>query len=578
MSASALIVLMALVGLLAALIATRVRPAFLFGGCLLGFYLFGLIDRQLMLSNFINGSLLTLLLLLLVSVGLEKSRLLDWATRVLLNTSERASLLRLGGLTAVLSAFLNNTAVVASLMGRIASQDRIAPSRLLIPLSYAAVLGGTTTLIGTSTNLIVNSFVEAAGGSPLALTDFMWVGVPLAIVGVLASVVLGPKLLPSYPSVQKQQRRYFAEARVEEAAPLVGRTVRENRLRQLDKLFLVELVRGERVIAPVSPDLLLEAGDRLLFNGETDNVQQLAAIDGLQLAHEAQGVGEIQGGMAEAVVSNTSKLVGKSLKDSGFRSRYDAAVVAVNRGHEQLSGKLGSIELQVGDCLLLSAGGDFEQRARDSGDLHPISSGSVGGRLSQRGSLGSLFSFVGAIVLAASGVLPLFDGLLLVLSLYLLAGWVSVAELVQRFPYQLFLVIGSALGIAQVVQDVGLVDRAVELILPGGGAISPWVALLSIYLLTMALTELVTNNVAAALAFPVAWGLAESLGVSSMPFVMVVAYGASASFLTPYGYQTNLMVYGAGNYRFVDYLRMGLPISLIYGVMVMLLVPLFFPF
>ncbi|RRJ84503.1 SLC13 family permease [Aestuariirhabdus litorea] len=578
MASAEWIVLLALVALLAALVTTRVRPAFLFGGCLLGLYLLGLIERSQMLSNFINGSLLTLLLLLLVSVGLEKSRLLDWATRTLLNRGERRSLLRLGSLAALLSAFLNNTAVVAALMGRIASQERIAPSRLLIPLSYGAVLGGTTTLIGTSTNLIVNSFVEAAGGTPLGLSDFMWVGIPLAVAGILACVLLGPRLLPSYPSVKRQQRRYFAEARVEEGAPLVGRTVRENKLRQLDKLFLVELVRGERVIAPVSPDLLLEAGDRLLFNGETGNLQQLDAIEGLALPHEAEGGEAIQGGMAEAVVSNTSSLVGKSLKHTGFRSRYDAAVVAVNRGHEQLSGKLGSIELQVGDCLLLSAGEDFEQRARDSGDLHLISSEQGGGRLSPRGSLVSLLAFITVIALAASGLLPLFDGLILLLSLYLLSGWVSVPELVQRFPYQLLLVIGSALGIAQVVQDVGLVDRAVALVVPDASSASPWVALLSIYLLTMVLTELVTNNVAAALAFPVAWGLAESLGVSTMPFVMVVAYGASASFLTPYGYQTNLMVYGAGNYRFVDYLRMGFPISLIYGLLVMWLVPLFFPF
>ncbi|MCL6415814.1 SLC13 family permease [Aestuariirhabdus sp. Z084] len=578
MTLLSVIVFLVLIALLISLIVTRIKPAFLFGICLLVFYLLGLIDRSIMLANFINGSLLTLLLLLLVSVGLEKSRLLDGLTRFLLNRNERSSLLRLGGLTALLSAFLNNTAVVAALMGRIASQKRIAPSRLLIPLSYAAVLGGTTTLIGTSTNLIVNSFVEASGGDPLALTDFMWVGIPVTAIGVLACVVLGPRLLPTYPAVQKLQRRYFVEAVIESGAPLIGRTVRENQLRQLDDLFLVELVRNDRVIAPVSPDLLLESGDRLLFNGETSNVQQLSAIAGLRLAHDSQGMGAMQGGMAEAVVSNTSNLVGKTLKDTGFRGRYDAAVVAVNRGHEQLSGKLGSLELQVGDCLLLSAGEDFEQRARDSGDLHLIGSDSGSGRLNMRSSLMSFFTFIGAIVLAASGVLPLFDGLLIVLSFYLLMGWVNVGELVQRFPYQLFLVIGSALGIAQVAQSVGLIDIAVAFLVPDSASLSPWMALLMVYLLTMLLTELVTNNVAAALAFPVAWGLAETLGVSTMPFVMAVAYGASASFLTPYGYQTNLMVYGAGNYRFFDYLKMGFPISLIYGTLVMLLIPLFFPF
>lgn len=570
-------VLLSLAGLLGVLISGLVRPAIAFVTLAGGYLLFGLVDTATLLQQYTNPALATLLLLLLVSLALERTPMLEWLSQRLLNGSERTATARLMGTSALLSAFLNNTAVVAAFLGAVSRQKRIAPSRLLIPLSYASILGGTTTLIGTSTNLVVNSFALSSGGFELGMFQFSLVGVPVALLtfGVL---LWRARSLPHHqPEGSRDRLSYFLAADVEPDSPLIGKSIEDNDLRNLDGLYLVEVEREERLISPVGPDEVLQAGDTLMFSGEVNKVQALQRFPGLKLfgTHADNLLGT---NLVEVVISHQSELAGQTLQEVDFRSMFNAGVVGIRRGDRRLEGQLGKIPLRVGDCLLLAVGSDFRQHRNIDRNFHVLSGSFTRPLLNRRESLATLAGFAAVIALAATSLLPLFHGLLLLMAGLILGRVLSLAELRRRFPFELWIIIGSALAIAQGLTSSGaaeLLAQGIQLLFNGHGV---YAAFIGCYLMTLLLTETVTNNAAAALAFPVAWTTAQALGVDPLPFVMAVAYGASACFLIPYGYQTHLMVYSPGRYRIKDFLRIGLPVSLAYSAGVLLLTPLVFPF
>ncbi|MGR7921024.1 SLC13 family permease [Zobellella denitrificans] len=357
---TAWLVLMSVGALLVLLVQGRLAPAVLFGSWAVGYLLLGVVEQQALLSSFSNPALITLLILMLVSLALERSPLLDRFSNALLAGNETLGSLRLMGVTAVLSAFLNNTAVVGSLLGVISRQRHIPASRLLIPLSYASILGGITTLIGTSTNLVVNSFVVNAGLPALGMFEFAWVGVPVALF-CLAGLLFSARLLPRN-SLQDREvsQAYFLEARVMPGSPLSGRSIEQNRLRSLDGLFLLEIVRQERLISPVSPEEVLMADDILVFTGEVEKVQALQRFAGLQLF--GNGADDLlASNLVEVVISNESELAKRTLQEVDFRTMFNAGVVGIRRGERRLTGQLGQIPLKVGDSLLLAVGPDFMQ-------------------------------------------------------------------------------------------------------------------------------------------------------------------------------------------------------------------------
>ncbi|PQJ64802.1 MULTISPECIES: SLC13 family permease [Photobacterium] len=569
------IVLAMLVVIILCLLATKIKPPYLFAGAAFIGYQSGMIDLPTLAGNFTNSSLLTLVLLILVSIALEKTRLISWVGRQISQGGQTAVVTKLGLSTALLSSFTNNTAVVVSLIGAIKRNQRHAPSKLLLPLSYTAILGGTLTLIGTSTNLIINSFVEDAGLPSLGFFAPSMIGLAVLVVGLAILIPLS-HLLPSYDDHADDQLPYFLEARVEAKSPLVGKTVAENGLRALRRLFLAELIRDGQTIAPVCPDTKLQAGDTLLFCGDVESVTTLQEIPGLNLFGQHHLNGQ---SMMEVIISHSAGIRGKTLKSTRFRENFDAVVVAIRRGHERLAGGLGNIELHAGDTLVIVPGKKFQQKKATLDREFVLVNGlDSSARLDNTKSAAVLMGFLTVIGLALLDVLPIIKGLAIYLFVMVAVGIISFAELRRRFPIDIVVIVGSALTLAKLMITTGLSERMGEALIEAFNGWGIYGALIAVYLLTLVLTELVTNNAAAALSFPIGYSLALAYNVDPMPFIMAVLFGASASFISPYGYQTNLLVYSVGNYKLRDYVRIGLPISIVYSIVVLTLIPLLFPF
>ncbi|MFS1462173.1 SLC13 family permease [Vibrio lentus] len=568
-------VLAILLGIITCLLVTRIKPSFIFAGAAFIAFMAGMIDLSSLANNFTNSSLLTLILLILASSALEKTRLISWVSRNISEGRLGTVVAKLGISTALLSSFTNNTAVVVSLIGAIKRNQQHAPSKLLIPLSYAAILGGTLTLIGTSTNLIINSFVEDAGLPSLNFFTPTLIGLAVLIGGVLILIPLS-YFLPSYDDGSQDDLPYFLEARVEPGSPLVGRSVSENNLRALRKLFLAEVIRDDKTTASIDPDFILQARDRLLFCGDVESVATLQEIQGLTLFGQHHLNGQ---SFVEVVVSSSASFCNKTLKTSQFRDRFDAVVVAIRRGHERLEGGLGNITLTAGDTLILVPGKRFEeQRQQHNKEFVLMNDLDSSAKLDADKSTFVLLGFASVIGLALAEVVPIIKGLAGFLLLLVAFGVVQLGELRRRFPVDIVVIVGSALSIAQLMISSGLSERMGLMFMEAFNGWGVFGALVATYFMTLVLTELVTNNAAAALSFPIGYSMAIGYGVDPMPFIMAVLFGASASFISPYGYQTNLLVYSVGNYHLTDYLRIGIPISIVYSGLVLTLIPYFFPF
>ncbi|MGR5302154.1 MULTISPECIES: SLC13 family permease [Vibrio] len=569
------LVLAILLGIITCLLVSKIKPSHVFAGAAFVAFMAGMIELNTIAANFTNSSLLTLVLLILASCALEKTLLISWVSRSISKGSLGQVIAKLGFSTALLSSFTNNTAVVVSLIGAIKRNQQHAPSKLLIPLSYAAIFGGTLTLIGTSTNLIINSFVEDVGLPSLSFFTPTMIGLAVLVGGLLILIPLS-YLLPNYDDQNQEDLPYFLESRVEPGSPLVGRTISENNLRALRKLFLAEVIRDEVSVPSVGPDFVLKAKDRLLFCGDVESVATLQEISGLTLFGHQHLNGQH---FIEVVVSSSATFCRKTLKESRFRDRFDAVVVAIRRGHERLEGGLGNITLAAGDTLILVPGKRFEsERRAHRKEFVVINDLDSSARLDANKSSLVLLGFASVIGCALLDVIPLIKGLAAYLIALLAFGVVQLSELRRRFPIDIVVIVGSALSIAQLMLSSGLSVRMGDMFIEAFNGWGVLGALVATYIMTLVLTELVTNNAAAALSFPIGYSMAVGYGVDPMPFIMAVLFGASASFISPYGYQTNLLVYSVGNYKLTDYVRIGVPISIVYSVLVLTLIPVFFPF
>lgn len=551
-----------------ALVTTNQRPSLIFTGSLLAL----IASQQLVIgdvvNNFTNQGLITLVLLLLVSSAVDKTSLIKRLARTLITASFNLSYWRLFGLTFFSSALLNNTAIVASLIGPVKQNQYHHASRLLIPLSYSAILGGTVTLIGTSTNLIVDSFLIEHGHPGFNFWDFTLYGLVAGLSCGLLMFLMTP-LLPEIANKNTQYNSYFIEADVTKDCELIGKSVEENHLRNLPELFLIEIARGRNLITPVSPEFVIQAGDKLIFSGNVQHVDSLNHIKGLKLFAESNGLEREN--LTEVIIANRAQIIGHTLKSLGFRALFDAAVVAIRRDGESLSGKLGEIKLQSGDFLLLATGPDFMQRHNLTKNFFILSEKKMETKLSRFQDWMTLGGFLVTVTLAATSVLTLATGLLFFIALLVTIGVTSNNEIKRNIPLNLIVVIVGALSLATALEKSGLIREIMQMISPLANSVSPIWVLVMVYVLTLILTELVTNNAAAALMFPLAYGLVQTLGLPIMPFALAVAFAASASFVSPYGYQTNLLVFSASNYRFKHFIKFGLPISVCYSTIVLTL-------
>lgn len=551
-----------------ALIFTNQRPSRVFALAILVL----LISQQLtlddILSNLTNKGLITLTLLLLVSSAIDKTALIKRLGRKLITANFSVSYWRLFSLTFVSSALLNNTAIVASLIGPVKQNQYHPASRLLIPLSYSAILGGTVTLIGTSTNLIVDSFLREHGHPGFNFFDFTLYGMVAGLSCGLLMFLLIP-LLPNIANKNKHFRQYTVEAEVEPGSELIGKTVEDNHLRNLPELFLVEVVREGHLISPVSPDLVIHECDKLIFSGNVQKLENLSHIKGLSTFAESDGI--LRDNLTEVLVANRAQIIGQTIKSLGFRALFDAAVVAIRRDGEPLSGKLGDIKLQAGDFLLLAVGPDFYSRQNIAKNFFVLSEQKIARPLSNKQEWITLGGFLCAIGLAAAEVISLAIGMLFLAATLVGIRVTSNAELKRNLPLNLIVIIVGALSLATALENAGVIEHSTSYLLPYLADTNWFIALIAVYITTLMLTEFVTNNAAAALMFPFAYGLVEIIGAPLMPFALAVAFAASASFISPFGYQTNLLAFNAANYRYRHFIKIGLPISIVYSAIVLIL-------
>jgi di/tricarboxylate transporter len=583
----AVTVVLVVVGILA---ATRLPPDLVLVGGAVVLTLLGVMSPQDALVGLTNQGMVTVALLFVVAAGVRETGLMtELVPRVLGRPrSTTAAQIRLMSPVMLLSAILNNTPVVAIFIPAIsewARANRIAVSKVMIPLSYAAIIGGTCTLIGTSTNLIVNGLYAAhTGGVGLGLFEITRVGLPFAVAAVLFLVVVSRWLLPvgrvTLEETFEDPREYTVEMVVSDGSPLAGKTLEDAGLRHLPGLYVVEIQREDRVRPAPGPGERLRVGDRLILAGIVGSVVDLQKIRGLEPASRPQfalDAPRALRSMVEAVVSDECSLVGQTIREGRFRTRYDAAVIAVARNGRRVESKIGDIRLQPGDALLLEAYPEWAEKMRNSREFFLVSpvEGSTPPRHHRAGAAAVIL--VGMVALAATGVLSMMLAATVAAGAMLVAGCIDPEEARRSIDWQVLLAIVGAFGIGKALEVSGAAAVLAGSLIGAVGS-HPWLALAAVWVVTALATELITNNGAAVLVFPLAWAAAERLGVSPMPFVIVVMMAASASFATPIGYQTNMMVYGPGGYRFLDFVRVGLPMSIFTAIFCLLLIPRLWPF
>jgi di/tricarboxylate transporter len=553
-----------------------------------GTWKLGILSTGDALAGFSNAGMITVGVLFVVVAGLRATGAIDWIAGAVLGRpkSLRGALVRVILPVQAVSAFLNNTPVVAMLIPAVSDWARrlqISPSKLLIPLSYAAILGGTCSLIGTSTNLVVSGMVIAHSDlPPIRMFDITWIGLPTAIIGGAFLVLAGPRLLPgriSAGDLLKNPREYTGEMVVPAGSPMAGKSVEEAGLRNLPGAYLVEIEREGEIIAAVGPDQRLRAEDRLVFAGVVESLKDLQNLRGL--APATNQVFKIdsprhQRRIFEAVVSNACPLVGQTIKEGRFRTVYGAAVLAVARNGERLSGRIGDIRLRAGDTLLIEAGERFEDQQRNSREFFLVKAlEDSTPRRHERAPL-ALGILVLMVAVAALEWLDMLHAAMLAAGLMIMTRCCSINDARRQVEWSVLIVIGAALGLGAALDQSGAASALAQGVLALAGK-NPWLVLAAVYLATSLLTEVVTNNAAVALMFPFAQATAEHLGVNFLPFVFAIMMAGSASFATPLGYQTNLMVYGPGGYRFGDFLRIGVPMNVLVAIISILLIPMIWP-
>lgn len=592
MTPEAWITIAVLAALVVALVREVASPDLVFLGALVALLACGVFgdDPQAAFVGFANTGTITVGALFVVAAGLEETGALEFVSRRLLGRprTERGALVRMMLPVSAVSAFLNNTTVVAMLLPIVRDWGRkigVAPSRLLMPLAYAATFGGLCSLIGTSTNLVVYGLVrEFAPEARIGFFDVAWIGVPAALAAIAYVTLASRWLLPVRRSLEtalEDPKQYAVEMVVMDESPVVGQTIEEAGLRSLPGLYLAEIERQGRVRAAVGPDERIEARDRLVFVGIVESIADLQKVRGLVPAPEQVFKLEAprpERCLVEAVVSSASPLVGVSVREGRFRTIYDAAIIAVYRGGDRLRAKIGDIVLEAGDTLLLETHREFVSRQRNSRSFFLVSQVENSTPLRHERAPVALSILVVLVVAMATEWIPPIVASLVGAAAMVALRCVSAENARRSIDGSTLLMIAASFGIGRAIESTGTAAGIVALLGALAGGDSPWLLLVVIYLVTNVATEIMTNNAAAALLFPIAMSAAASAGASPVPFAIAIMISASAAYSTPIGYQTHLMVYGPGGYRFGDYTRLGLPLNALYAAIALLLIPIVFPF
>jgi len=553
--------------------------------------LVGWVTPQEALLSFANQAPITVGAMFILSAGLQRCGLIEDVGRRLRRTnkmSEPRLLLLLMLSVAVCSAFVNNTPVVVAFLPLVlglAQHHQIRASRLLIPLSYGAILGGTCTLIGTSTNLVVSTTAQADYGIHIGIFEISGMGLIVGVTGLAYMALVGRHLLPNRESLASlveatPTREYVTELQVGADSSLLGKRVGETDLKKISGLRIQGVLRhGDLLPAPFN-DVVIQQNDRLVVGAGVDAMVEAHSLKGLKLDHEQElGLERISTGetfVVEAVITTNSRFAGRTLRESRFRENFSAMVLAIHRQGENITQNVGTVGLKFGDTLLLRISTEGMDRLRGSRDLLLLSeTGIASARRSKRPIV--LGILAGVVVLATFNVYPISILALTGAVLMVLTRCLRISEAYDAIEWRIVALIVGMIALGQAMQNTGaaawLVDEALFFVRDA----HPVLVLGCFYLVATLLTEMVSNNAVAILLTPIAYNTAVGLGLEPTPFLIAIMFAASASFATPIGYQTNTFIYGAGGYKFTDFVRVGLPLNLIFLVEVTLLIPLIWP-
>ncbi|MCE2495906.1 MAG: SLC13 family permease [Flavobacteriales bacterium] len=571
-----------LVGLILALFRKGNRAALTFFMAVLVLIITGVLTTDEFLKGFGNRQIAIIFMLIFITGALrDHFNLLSLLDKPFKSaTTVRDMILRMTSIVAFGSSVLNNTPVVALMIpyiGEWSKKRGIAASQLLIPLSYAAILGGMITLIGTSTNLVLNGFLEQSGEPLFSFFDFLIPGLLVTAGGIIYLVLAGPTLLPQRQDVLDQladpTREYMVETKVRPGSRLIGKSVQEVGLRNLNGVFLIEIVRTEHVITPVEPEEVIEEGDSLMFVGETERIVELVdGSNGLELSKHTDFDSSEDRTIVEAVIPANSSLIGSTVKQVNFRERYQAGILAIHRNGERVSGKIGEIRFQAGDLLLLTTGRSFARNEFRFNNLYIVKQ--VKNPSIKEAPPKRIFLAVVGLVAVAGifGHVNLFMATLILLAALLVLGFVNVDGMKKEMDVKLLLILVSALALGKAMTESGAADLIASGIGTQFKGAGPIVISIVLFAVTFVLTSFITNAAAVSIVFPIAYSLATATDTTTGAvavaegYYMVIAFAASCAFITPMGYQTNLMVMGPGGYQFRDFMRIGGPLSFLYAV------------
>lgn len=571
----------------AALVATDAGTDVVLVGGITLLLLAGVLSPKEAFAGLSNEGILTIAVLYVVVAGLEATGGSTIIAERFLRRPKSVSgaLAKMMFPVTFVSAFMNNTPVVAMFLPMMhdwARQHRISVSKLMIPLSYAAVLSGTVTIISTATNLLVNGMLIAEKGHGMHMFELSWIGIPIAIAGVLFVIAFHRWLLPERrPAIEQfgDTREYSAEMTVDPSGPLAGKTIEQAGLRQLPNTFLAEIERNGEILSAVSPETRLQGDDRLVFIGVVGSVIDLQKIRGLIPAtNQIFKLGSPRSNrcLIEAVVSHRCPIVGQTVRDGKFRTLYNAVVIAVARSGERINRKIGDIVLQAGDTLLVEADPSFAQQQRNSHHFYLVSRVEGSAPINYERAYIALIVLVGMVLLASLTDLGMLKSALIAAAAMLFLRCCNSAQARRSVEWKIIISIAAAFALGSAVQNTGLAEAFAHS-LTGVAGNNPMLSLVVIYAGTLLLTELISHSAAVSLMFPIAIGTATALGIDYMPFVAAVTTAGSLGFATPLGYQTHMMVYSPGGYRFTDFLRIGIPMDILCMTIALIMIPIVFP-
>lgn len=565
-------VLVVIVFLVYSLYKELLNPAMTFFVCTVALLVGRVIQPADVLKGLSNDKIIIIFLLVLVTAGIRLIFGTELFARLFKpSLSPKAFLIRMMVFVSTISAFLNNTPIVAFMIPYVkewATKTGNPASKFLIPLSYATILGGMMTVIGTSTNLVLNGLITEYNLTPLGFEDFFYLGASVTVVGWAYFYFIGFKILPSnenkLEALRENVKEYIIETEVFDNSRLVGKTVKDAGLRNLQDLFLVEIIRDDNVISPVSPSEILNAGDLLFFSGNTAAIYNLIKDDnGLRIPRQESIETDGHFNFVEGVIPANSELIGVKLKESDFRKRFSASVIAVHRNGKQVPGKVGEAVLAGGDFLLLLASeeNDYTEHEKDLYFLSTPKKIAVK-RTSWLPTLG--IAAFGLLLLGVTEVLPLFHVSVGIIMAFVIAGVLNLVEIRRELDLSLLLVLVCSLAVGVALEKSGTATLLADLLITSAKSLGTVGVVTALFLVTILLTSLITNAAAVAIVFPIAMSVASQMALSPTPFFVAIAFAASGDFMTPIGYQTNLMVYGPGGYTFKDFTKVGAILTLLY--------------